>query len=114
MIKNFTGEKGTPVLPDPNRYMGDVMMKRFKDSEWRGLPGFIEYEGYGRGIGIMDMIRSIEADVPHRASVEMAYHVTEVIFAMDEAGETHREVAIESTAEKPSGLRNTPETILWK
>ena len=62
----------------------------------------------------MDMIRSIEADVPHRASAEMAYHTTDVILAMDEASESHGEIKIASTVQKPSGLWNTPETILWK
>lgn len=108
------GEKGTMVIPDPNRYQGDVLIRRFRDSEWRIMPQFVEYAAYGRGIGVVDMIRSIEADVPHRASVEMAYHATDVIFAMDEAGESHGEIKINSTVEKPSGLWDTPETILWK
>ena len=108
------GEKGTMVIPDPNRYKGDVLIRRFKDSEFHVLPQFIEYATYGRGIGVVDMIRSIDADVPHRASAEMAYHATDVILAMDEAGELHKELKIESTAEQPSGLWNTPETILWK
>lgn len=108
------GEKGTMVIPDPNNYNGDVLVKRFRDEEWRVLPKFVEYNNYGRGIGIVDMIRSIEAGVPHKASVEMAYHITDVIFAMDEAGESHQEVKITSSADQPSGLWNTPETILWK
>lgn len=108
------GEKGTMVIPDPNRYVGDVLIRRFKDTEFHALPQFIEYSKYGRGIGIVDMIRSIDAGVPHRASAEMAYHATDVILAMDEAGEAHKELKIESTADQPSGLWNTPETILWK
>ena len=108
------GEKGTMVIPDPNRYVGDVLVRRFKDSEWRVLPQFVEYGKYGRGIGIVDMIRSIESGVPHKASLEMAYHATDVIIAMDEAGEAKRELKIASTAEKPGGLWETPETILWK
>ena len=108
------GEQGTMVIPDPNRYRGDVLVKRFRDTEWRVVQPFIEYAEYGRGIGVVDMIRSIEAGVPHKASVEMAYHTTDVIFAMDEAGESHREILISSDAPRPEGLWNTPETILWK
>lgn len=108
------GEKGTMVIPDPNRYKGDVLIRRFRDSEWRVLPQFVEYADYGRGIGIVDMIRSIEADVPHKASLDMAIHATDVIFAMDEAGESHSEVKITTTAKQPGGLWTTPETILWK
>lgn len=108
------GEKGTMVIPDPNRYKGDVLIRRFKDSEWRVLPQFVEYAEYGRGIGIVDMIRSIEAGVPHKASAELAYHTTDVILAMDESGEAGRTLEITTTAAKPDGLWTTPETILWK
>jgi predicted dehydrogenase len=108
------GEKGTLVLPDPNRYQGDVLVRRFRDSEWRALPQFVEYGEYGRGIGIADMVRAIEEDRPHRASVEMAYHATDVIFAMDEAGEAGRTLKVNSTASRVDGLWLSPETILWK
>jgi predicted dehydrogenase len=108
------GEKGTMVIPDPNNYKGDVLVRRFRDEEWRVLPQFVEYAKYGRGIGIVDMIRSIEAGVPHKASAEMAFHATDVILAMDEAGETHREISITTDTAQPEGLWNTPEEILWK
>jgi len=108
------GEKGTLILPDPNRYTGEVLLRRFRDEEWRAVPQFVEYGQYGRGIGIVDMIRSIEAGVPHKASGELAYHVTDVIIAMGESGELGKEVKITSKAAKPDGLWKTPETILWK
>lgn len=108
------GEKGTMILPDPNRYEGDVLIRRFRDTQWRSLPQFVEYSKYGRGIGIVDMIRSIEANVPHKASGVLAYHATDVILAMAEASELGKEVKIRSTVEKPEGLWTTPETILWK
>ena len=108
------GEKGTMVIPDPNRYKGDVLIRRFRDTEWRVLPQFVEYGEYGRGIGIVDMIRSIDAGVPHKTGLDMAYHTTDIIMAMDEAGALGRELKIESTTAKPGGLWETPETILWK
>ena len=110
----FYGEKGTLVLPDPNRYEGEVLVKRFSDKEWHALPQFVEYSQYGRGIGIADMIRAIEEDRPHRASAEMAYHATDVIFAMDEAGSIGKTVKVNSTASPVDGLWLSPETILWK
>jgi len=108
------GEKGTMIIPDPNHYDGEVLIRRFRDTDWRPMPQFVEYAKYGRGIGIVDMIRSIEAGVPHKASGDLAYHVTDIILAMEEAGELGKEIKINSTAEKPEGLWNTPETILWK
>jgi len=108
------GTKGTMVISDPNRYEGDVLIRRFRDSDWRVLPQFVEYAEYGRGIGIADMARAIAEDRPHRASAELAYHVTDVIIAMEESGASHREISVSSTAEKPSGLWLSPEEILWK
>ena len=108
------GEKGTLVLPDPNRYQGEVLFKRFKDSDWRPVPQFIEYNDYGRGIGVVDMIRAIEQDRNHRASVELGYHVTDVMLAINESAEDRTEHKIATTAEKPTGLWHDPETILWK
>jgi len=108
------GEKGTLIMPDPNRYEGEVLIRRFRDEEWRSVPQFVEYGKYGRGIGIVDMVRSIETGVPHRASGELAYHANDVIIAMGEAGELGKEVKIASSASKIEGLWKTPETILWK
>ncbi len=108
------GEKGSMIIPDPNRFDGDVLVRRFRDTEWRIVPAFVEYTKYGRGIGVVDMIRSIEAGVPHKASLEMAYHATDVILTMDESGDAHKELSVASAVEKPEGLWKTPETILWK
>lgn len=108
------GEKGTMIIPDPNMYSGEVLIRRFRDSDWRVLPQFVEYGDYGRGIGIVDMIRCIEADVPHKASGELSYHVTDVILTMDEAAAAKQELRVTSTASKCPGLWETPETILWK
>ena len=60
------------------------------------------------------MIRAIEDGRPHKADGKLAYHVTDVIFSMDEAIRTGMTVGIESTAEKVEGLWTTPETIMWK
>ena len=108
------GSKGTMVLPDPNRYAGDVLIRRFKDSEWRVLPQFVEYAGYGRGIGVADMVRAIQENRPHRANAVLARHVTDVILTMDESAASHSELSVASRAESPEGLWKSPEEILWK
>ena len=108
------GEKGTMIIPDPNNYIGKVKVRRYRDTEWREINLFVEYEKYGRGIGIVDLIRCIEADKPHKASTEMAYHATDVILTMDEAAKEKCELPIASTTQKPDGLYTDQETILWK
>ncbi len=108
------GEKGTMILPDPNRYVGDVLLRRLNDTEWRVVPQFVEYAAYGRGIGIVDMIRNIEAGTPHKASAELAYHVTDVILSIEESAELKKELKVNSTADMPNGLFETQDSILWK
>lgn len=107
------GEKGSIVIPDPNRYTGDVLLKRFK-SDWQPLPQFSEYNAYGRGIGIVDMIRSMEAGIPHKASGELARHVTDVILTMDEASQCGHEIKLNTTASPVPGLWTNQETDFWK
>ena len=107
------GEKGSMILPNPNNFTGPVLVKRMMDKEWRPIVQFIEYEGYGRGVGVMDMIKSIEKGRPHKASAEMAYHVTDVMFAIGEAAEAKQELKIASTAEQPTGCYLDQDSILW-
>ena len=85
-------EKGTMILPNPNMFTGPILVRRYGDKEWRQYTQFVEYEGYGRGIGVMDMIKSIEKNKAHKASAELAYHVTDIILTMDEAAEAKREL----------------------
>ena len=107
------GEKGTLILPDPNRFVGPVLLRRYKDSEWREIPQFLEYENFGRGVDVMDLVKSIERDVPHKTSAELAYHVTDVILSMDEAAADKCEKAVTSTVAKPEGLFEHQDSILW-
>jgi predicted dehydrogenase len=107
------GEKGSMLLPDPNHFAGPVLVKRLKDEEWRPMIQFMEYDGYGRGVGVMDMIKSIEADKPHKASAELAYHVTDVILTMDEAAEAKKELKVASNVDQPDGCYEDQDPILW-
>lgn len=107
------GEKGSMVLPDPNQFTGPVLIRRYRDKEWRPMVQFLEYETYGRGVGVMDMIKAIEADKPHKASAELAYHITDVILSMDEAAASKQELKVESFVEKPEGCYMDQDPILW-
>lgn len=107
------GEKGTMVLPDPNMFEGPVMVRRYKDKEWRAMPQFVEYRDYGRGIGVMDMVKAIEKDRLHKASAELAYHVTDVIFTMDEAAKAKRECTVTSCVVQPEGCYMDQDSAFW-
>lgn len=106
------GQKGTMVIPDPNNYGGDVMVKR-RNEPYRPMPLLVEYAAYRRGIGIADLARSIEEGRPHRASAEMAYHILDVFESLETACREHRDVEITSTVTAPAGLYEDDESELW-
>lgn len=108
------GEKGTMILPDPNHYDGEVLIKRMNEKEFHPVPQFVEYANYRRGIGIVDMIRSIEAGTPHKASAEMAYHIMDVFDCLEKSCTEHRDIAVQSTSPQPEGLYMNQESYLWK
>jgi len=77
----ITGTEATMAFPDPNRFTGDIRIHR------RGGDGWETHKAVGasagRGLGVLDMARSLRAGQPHRASGELALHVLEVMVAVE-------------------------------
>ncbi|TFB98712.1 Gfo/Idh/MocA family oxidoreductase [Cryobacterium adonitolivorans] len=98
----ISGTEGTLVLPDPNTFEGDSTLWRFGHEE----PSVLTATGsiYGRGSGVLDLARSIRADVPERASGAVAAHVLDVLLAVSEAAETGRTVDVASSVPQPTPL----------
>lgn len=92
----ITGTEATISLPDPNRFDGDLRIWRTGDSDWTT----VETSGPadGRGLGVLDMARSIRAGVPHRAPGELAYHVLDAMVSITESVDSGKFVAVNSTA----------------
>jgi len=99
------GTKGTLILPDPNHYVGDVLISRlsFGEDKWTKLPPLTEYENTTRGAGLADMIRSIQENRPHRASAEMALHVADIIQAFEESAATGKMIHLTTSCTQPLG-----------
>ncbi|MEV0828764.1 Gfo/Idh/MocA family protein [Nonomuraea rubra] len=96
------GTEGALSLPDPNTFDGPLLARGPGDADWRELP--LAGTTAGRGIGVLDMARSIRAGTPHRASGELAYHVLELMSAISESGERSEFRPIASTAAAPEPL----------
>ncbi|MFE2917681.1 Gfo/Idh/MocA family protein [Kitasatospora indigofera] len=95
-----TGLDATLVLPDPNHFDGP---SRVED----GGPGReAPHSGAtdGRGMGVLDMARSIRAGEAHRASGELALHVVEVMEAIDGSVEAAGPVEVTSRFPMPAAL----------
>ncbi|MCA0251136.1 MAG: Gfo/Idh/MocA family oxidoreductase [Actinobacteria bacterium] len=90
----FQTASATVIATDPNRCDGVVRtMFRKEEVSSRNTDDPV----WGRGVGAVDMVRSIAANRPHRASGELAYHVLDVMLSIADSIETGESVTLTST-----------------
>ena len=97
-----TGTLGTAVLPDPNRFDGPTGLYLLDAEE----PVEVAASGHGssRGTGVLDLCRAVRGGVPERAPGELAYHVLDLMLAIEESIAGGHSVPVSSTAEIPAVL----------
>ena len=76
----ITGTEATLSLPDPNRFDGEIRLRRAGRDDWETIPA--AGSAASRGLGVLDMARSIRAGTAHRASGELALHVLDTMEAV--------------------------------
>jgi predicted dehydrogenase len=97
------GTGGSLGLGDPNWFDGAVRYRPRGADGWEAVPLRFD-DGVGRGIGLADMIAAIRTGRPHRASGELAFHVLDVLLAIETATSTHRSEVVASRCERPAPL----------
>ena len=98
----ITGTEATLAIPDPNRFDGDLRIRRAGDSDWTVLRA--EGAAAGRGTGVVDMVRAIRGDTRHRASAEMALHVLEMMTAIERSAVSAAFEPVQTRFEVPAPL----------
>ena len=98
----ITGTEATLAVPDPNRFDGDLRVRRAGDDEWTVIAS--HGAAAGRGSGVVDMVRAIRRGQPHRASGEMAQHVLELMTAIERSAATSSFEPVESVFDLPEAL----------
>jgi predicted dehydrogenase len=98
------GSEGTLRVPDPNGFGGQVLLKTERKGEWVEQPLTHGYQENSRILGAVDMAYAIRNHRPHRCSVELAYHVLDVMHGLHESSDLGRHVEVESTCERPAPL----------
>ncbi|WP_026531687.1 Gfo/Idh/MocA family protein [Arthrobacter sp. H41] len=93
----ITGTEATIAFPDPNRFDGDIRLRRTGSTEEETV-GSVG-STWGRGVGVLEMARAIRAGIPHRAQGLAAFHVLDVLVAISESVGTAAFVDVASTAE---------------
>ncbi|MEV0596764.1 Gfo/Idh/MocA family protein [Nonomuraea cavernae] len=96
------GTEGALSLPDPNTFDGPLLARGPRDADWRELP--LAGTTAGRGIGVLDLARSLRAGTPHRASGALALHVLELMTAIEGSAERGEFRPVESTCPIPEPL----------
>ncbi len=107
------GTEGAMLVPDPNRFDGDIELCR-NGEDFSTVPtehGFAD--GNYRSIGVAEMAQAILANRPHRASGALAFHVLEVMEAFQRSSDGGMHVRIESRPERPAMLSTgaTPDSL---
>ena len=126
------GTKGSLVVPDPNMFGGPVLLSKELGSEWQefsvedkylGKTNIINHSGRSneapkqsnyRGVGLSEMIYSIENNIQHRCNGNLALHVLDIIESTIIASETKKEVSLRSTCEQPKPLSEDQIKLLIK
>jgi predicted dehydrogenase len=87
------GVEGTLVVPDPNTFVGELLVHGAGGIETIPATGSTS----SRGTGVVELARAIRAGQPERASGEQAYHVLDIMVSTIEAGLAGQPVVVEST-----------------
>jgi len=72
------------------------LLRAVPDAEWEEIPAAGEERD--RGVGVLEMARAIRARRQPRASGQLAYHVLDVMLAIEESASSGKPVAIQSTS----------------
>lgn len=97
------GTRASLQVPDPNTFGGEVKLAR-RGQPFAAVPLTHGYTDNYRSLGLADMARAIKTDRPHRASGELAFHVLEVMLALDASATGKKFVSIRSRTERPAPL----------
>ena len=126
------GTKGSLVVPDPNMFGGPVQLSHELGSEWKelsvekkylGKTNIINHSGRSneaprqsnyRGIGLAEMIYSIENNRKHRCNDHLALHVLDLIESTILAAESKKEIQLRSSCEQPKPITEEEIKILLK
>ena len=110
-------------LAGPDIFGGEIEYRNWKDSDWLGFPDPIPrheptpwekietvypYNENTRGIGLAEMVFSIQTGKKNRTIGDMALHVLEIGHAIHESAKTGKYYEMETTFEKPDRM---PEDI---
>lgn len=97
------GTEGILSMGNPNKFGDPVILQRHK-REPVAFPLSHGFDTNSRGLGAAEMAWAIRANRPHRAGMDMAYHVFEILHGIAVSAESSQFYRLESTFEIPAAL----------
>ncbi len=94
-VLEFQGSTGTIVAPDPNVFGGSITTHAGGKATNTTT---VEAAGNGRGIGVVDIVRSRAAGLRPRLQADLAFHVLDIMLAVEESIASGETVAVTSAA----------------
>jgi predicted dehydrogenase len=91
----ITGSGGVLRVPVSGFNEPPGILRAGAGEDWTDVPAVGEPRD--RGVGVLEMARAIRAGLPPRASGQLAYHVLDVMLAIEESAEVGRPVEVAST-----------------
>jgi len=98
-LLEVNGTEATMLFPDPNRFDGDIAMRRRGGEDWETVATMKALST--RGTGVLEMARALREGRPHRAQGLLAYHVLDTMIAIAESVESRAFVEVASSVDKP-------------
>ncbi|MEO2003170.1 MAG: Gfo/Idh/MocA family oxidoreductase [Candidatus Poribacteria bacterium] len=99
------GSEGSLRCIDPNDFGGTLYLRKpGRGEEAEPIEPRFPNTSNMRGIGLADMVTSMRADRPHRASGEMGLHTVEICHALHDASAQNRHISLETTCAQPAAL----------
>ncbi|WP_279579645.1 hypothetical protein [Fodinicola feengrottensis] len=92
------GTKASLVVPDPNTFGGDVLMRGLGETQWQVVEAKAGYRTGRRGYGLAELA----GGAPPRASGRLAYHVLDVMESLLASAKSGQATTVTSTCERPA------------
>ncbi len=101
------GSEGTLVVPDPNGFGGEPMIKRRGENSFSPVALTHGFTENSRGLGVLDMAYAIRTGSSVRASGELAKHALEVMHAFEQSSVSEKHIQLSANFDRPEAMGPT-------
>jgi predicted dehydrogenase len=105
-IIEIYGTEGSLSVPDPNGFGGPIFISRKEKRDFLEFPVTFPYPENSRALGLADMAKAIQTGRKHRASVDLTFHVLEVMTGFTRSAEAGKHIEMTTVPERPAPMKN--------